>query len=71
MTKNISIAIVAIIILFLGIWYWRSTQPVSAPTIEEKTTEVTTQEINNDLQNIDIGNIDKDFDAVNANINTL
>ena len=71
MTKNISIVIAIIIIISLGIWYWRSIQPVSAPTMEEKTTEVTTQEINNYLQKIDVGSIDKDFDAVNVNINTL
>ncbi len=69
MTRNISIAIAVIIILFLGIWYWRFASPVSAPTTGE--TEVTTESINKDIQNIDIGGLDKDFDAVNTNINTL
>lgn len=69
MTKNISIAVAVIVILFLGIWYWRFASPVSAPTT--KGTSVTAEEINKDLQNIDIGNLDKDFEAVNANINTL
>lgn len=69
MTKNISIIVAVLTILFLGILYWRFASPVSAPTT--KGNEVTTQEINNDFKKIEVGNLDKDFDAVNANINTL
>lgn len=70
MKKNISIAIAILIILVLGIWYSRSVPPVSAPTVGG-TTEVTTEVINKDIQNINVGDLDKDFDAVNKNINTL
>ena len=69
MKKNISIVIAVLIILFLAVWYWRFASPASAPVTGGN--EVTTEELNNDLQNIDIGDLDKDFEAVNANINTL
>jgi uncharacterized protein YpmB len=69
----IIIVIVAIAAAIFYFYYW-SQQPVEAPTIAGQpaaTAEDTAAAIDNDLNNIDVGDLDKDFQEIDKNTESL
>ncbi|OGG43140.1 hypothetical protein A3G50_01820 [Candidatus Jorgensenbacteria bacterium RIFCSPLOWO2_12_FULL_42_11] len=84
-TNSIVLIIGAVIVLIgLGIWYWQAQkekiiapsvnapevseigQPAS-PTIKEDSTSV----INQELDSIDIGDLNKEFQTIDSDLNSL
>jgi len=82
MKKNIIIPILAIIIV-AGLVYWYLNYvkaPVGAPEADSLTTQQienslkaddTTENINNAIDNIDLGDLDKEFDAIDSELQSL
>ncbi len=63
-----------VVLIGLGIWYWQiqtttiPTAPATAPlTVEEDSTSAIDQE----LDSVDIGDLDKEFQAIDADLNSL
>ncbi len=84
--KNIIIAAVIVVVVLalvgVGFWYWQKSQTPAAPsTVGTVGTppspdapapkEDLTTAINQDLGNIDMGDLDKDFQGVDSDINSL
>ncbi len=72
---------VAVILVGLGIWYWQvqkeknvappeiiPTAPATAPL---NFQEDSTSAINKELDNIDVGDLDKEFQAIDTDLNSL
>lgn len=73
MKNKTGIIIAIVVIMALGYWYWsvNGTPLATVPTATFNETADTTADISVDVQNIDIGDIDKDFEAIDKDINTL
>lgn len=74
MNKNILIVIVVIAALVLaGVWFWsrQSSAPsqTQQPTSQEPSD--TTGSIQADLESLDLGDVDKEFQVIDADLNSL
>lgn len=76
--KKIIISIIAVamvIALGIGFWFWNKTKIQKVPALPTQATEQTNgnsaKSINQELDNLDIGNIDKEFQDIDKNINSL
>ena len=84
MTKNLSITIIAVVLLLvvavIGIVILRTQQsnyivppapqPVATPPSGETPSDSTTQ-INQSLNDVDLGDLDKEFQQIDADLNSL
>ena len=86
MNKNLVIVIVIVIVLVLagvGLWYWQSgrltpysttttfpSETVSAPA-PQTPAEDTTAMINKALNNVDFGDLDREFQVIDTDLNSL
>lgn len=68
---------VVVILVGLGIWYWQSQEeeivaPSAAiPTAPATVKEDSTSAINQELNSIDVGDLDKEFQAIDSDLNSL
>ena len=76
--KNLIVLIiigVAVVLVGLGVWYWQVQEKeivapsvnVSAPIVKEDSTIA----VNQELDNIGIGDLDKEFQAIDSDLNSL
>lgn len=68
MNQKLLIAIIVIILIAAGLWYWQSNRS-SAPT--ESTGDDTSAAISQELGTVDIGDLDKEFQTIDADLNSL
>ncbi|MDP3014926.1 MAG: hypothetical protein Q8N28_00660 [bacterium] len=72
---------VVVILIGLGVWYWQSqeekiitppaTVPTAPATAPATVKEDSTSAINQELDNIDVGDLDKEFQAIDTDLNSL
>lgn len=68
---------VVVILVGLGIWYWQSqeeeivTPSAAIPTAPATIKEDSTSAINQELNSIDVGDLDKEFQAIDSDLNSL
>ncbi len=64
--QTLLLAVVVIILVVLGVWYFSSApQPVPVTPADNSTA------ILNDVNSVDLGDLNSDFQGVNADINGL
>lgn len=68
MNQKLLIAIVVIILIAAGLWYWQSNR-VSAPA--ESTGDDTSATISQELGTVDVGDLDREFELIDADLNSL
>ncbi|MDP2664385.1 MAG: hypothetical protein Q8O97_00220 [bacterium] len=74
MNKNILIISAAVGVLVLaGIWFWSKQSSAPSQTQQPSSQEPSdnTASINADLDALDLGDIDKEFQGIDADLNTL
>ena len=74
MNKNILIVIVIVIVLVLaGVWFWSKQSSAPSQTQQPSSQEPsdTTGSINADLEALDFPDVDKEFQGIDADLNTL
>ena len=81
--KNLIVLIigVAVVLVGLGVWYWQAQkEEIIAPSADISTVpevapltakEDSTSAINQELNSVDIGNLDKEFQAIDTDLNSL
>ena len=62
--KTLIILIIAALIL-IGLWIWQK------PEAPAETTADTTAVINKELESLDVGDLEKEFQSIDADLNTL
>lgn len=74
MNKNILIVIVVVAVLVLaGVWFWSRQSSAPSQTQQPLTQESsdTTASINADLNALDLGDVDKEFQDIDTDLNSL
>lgn len=74
MNKNILIVSAAVVVLVLaGIWFWSKQSSAPSQTQQPSSQEPsdTTGSINADLEALDLGDVDKEFQGIDVDLNTL
>ena len=69
---------IAIVLVGLGIWYWQIQKSKTAipssvviPATQSTAKEDSVSAVNQELNNIDIGGLDKEFQAIDTDLNSL
>ncbi len=79
MSKNILIAIIVIVaaaVIGFVVWFIQSSQAptVPVPLVEDASKSAvndTVSAVNSEIENIDIGDLDKEFQDINADLQSL
>jgi len=69
-----TILAVVIVLAVLGFWFWKGSKPATAPVEEVGSLvspEDTVATIDQELQATDLGDLDKEFQGVEADLNSL
>jgi FtsZ-interacting cell division protein ZipA len=75
--KKTLIIILAIIIVAILVWYWWSSsssapqQQETSPTVQNPAPNDTTSAINKELEGIDLGDLDREFQNIDSDLNSL
>ncbi|MEK9168237.1 MAG: hypothetical protein AAB698_00335 [Patescibacteria group bacterium] len=82
--KNLIVLIiigVVVVLVGLGVWYWQvQKEEIIAPSADISTVpevapltakEDSTSAINQELNSVDVGNLDKEFQAIDSDLNSL
>ena len=81
--KNLIVLIIGVVVVLvgLGIWYWQSQEkeivapsvniPALPETISPIMKEDSTSAINQELNSVDVGDLDKEFQTIDADLNSL
>ncbi len=70
--KTYTIIAVIIILLIIGLVWWRGMRKEQVPVAQETAQQSdTTTAIKNDIAGIDVGNTETDFKTVDQSINSL
>lgn len=64
--KKVLMLLVLVAVVALGVWLFRS-----SPEVAKESATDTTASINEQLGNVDLGDLDKEFQSVDSDLNTL
>lgn len=69
---------IVVVLAGLGIWYWQIQKSKTAipssvviPATQSTAKEDSVSTVNQELNNIDIGDLDKEFQAIDTDLNSL
>jgi len=65
------ILVLIVLVILVGVWYWWSRKTVPPQPTPPSTKEDSTLTINQELEGIDIGNLDKEFQEIDQDLNSL
>ncbi|OHA68252.1 MAG: hypothetical protein A3A27_00210 [Candidatus Wildermuthbacteria bacterium RIFCSPLOWO2_01_FULL_47_18] len=73
MNKTILIVVGVAVLVLAGIWFWsqQSSAPSQAQQPSSQEPSDNTASINADLEALDLGDVDKEFQGIDADVNSL
>ncbi len=74
MNKNILIILAVVLVAVIGIVVWLfqgQTRPVSESGVESAGTADETAAIQGEIESIDLGDLEKEFQSIDADLNSL
>ena len=66
--KNIIIILIILAILLLGVFYFLD---MNQPDLQSELEDDTTASIEADLDEVDLGDLDKEFESIDQDLNSL
>ncbi|MDP3727613.1 MAG: hypothetical protein Q8R35_03165 [bacterium] len=70
MNKKLLIAIIVIVLAAAALWWWQSNAPAT-PSAGETVGSDDTAAISQELETVDLGDVDKEFQAIDADLDSL